>query len=277
MPGVGTETTVHRTAEIDPAAVLGAGVTVGPGAVVGPGCVIGDGCRIGPRAVIVRRTTLGASCAVHAGAVLGDDPQDRAYREDDPGSLEIGSRVIVREFVTLHRGAGKAGPTVIGDGCYLMACSHVGHNCRVGAGVVLTNYAGLAGHVRVGDGCVFSGHAAAHQFCDIGEGCMFQAGARVSQHVPPFCIVHRDGNRTAGINAVGLRRAGVSRASIDEVRRVYSLLFRSGRLLPAALKDAASRGWGPEATRMIEFCQRALALEPPRARGVCRAIADPRG
>jgi len=269
--GASAETSVHPSAEVHPTAELGAGVEIGPGAIIGPGCRIGDACVMGPRAILVRNTALGVGNRIHAYAVLGDDPQDRAYHDDDPGALVLGDRNTIREFVTIHRGSGDAGSTALGSDCFLMAYSHVGHNCCIGDRVILTNYAGLAGHVRMGDGCVLSGHSAVHQFCDVGEGCMFQAGARVSQHVPPFCIVHRDGNRLAGINTIGMRRAGHSNAEITDARRVYRALFRSGRPFSAAIDTIQRESWGPAARRIIEFCAAALAQEAPRARGLCRA------
>lgn len=267
-----TQTTIDPTATLHPSATLGVGVTIGAGVIIGPGCVVGDRTSLAPRAILVRNTTLGSDNRIHANAVLGDDPQDRAFDPDaDPGSLAIGDDNIIREFVTIHRGAGDAGPTRIGSGCFLMVSSHVGHNCVVGDRVILTNYAGLAGHVHLGDGAILSGHAAVHQFCDAGELCMFQAGARVSQHVPPYTIVHRDGNRLAGINTVGLRRAGYSAADITQIRDLYKMLFRTGRPMPVMLDEARHRDWRPAAMRLLDFCDAALARTPPRAHGLCRA------
>lgn len=267
-----TATSIHPTATIHPTADLGAAVEIGPGAIVGPNCRIGDRTSIGPSAVIVRDTTLGADNRVHAHAVLGDDPQDRAYKPDaDPGSLTIGNNNIIREFATIHRGAGDAGPTIIGSNGFFMVSCHVGHNCRVGDRVILANFAALSGHVRLGDGCVLSGHAAVHQFCDVGELCMFQGGAGTGQHVPPFSIVHRAGNRIAGINVVGMRRAGYSSAEITSARTLYRLLFRTTRPLRVVLEEARERSWSNAALRVIEFCDAAIAAAPPRARGVCRA------
>lgn len=267
-----TAASIHPTATIHPSATLGVGVLVGPGAVIGPDCHIGDRTTIGPHAVLVRNTTLGADNTVHPHAVLGDDPQDRAYKpDDDPGSLTIGNNNIIREFATIHRGAGDAGPTTVGSGCFLMVTSHIGHNCRVGDRVILANGALLSGHVRMADACVLSGHAAVHQFCDIGELCMFQGGAGTGQHIPPFSIVHRDGNRICGVNAVGMRRNGYTGAEITDARALYRLLFRTGRPLRAMLDEARSRDWSRAANMMIEFCDAAIAAAPPRARGVCRA------
>lgn len=268
---------IHPSAQIDPSTKLGQGVVIGPGVIIGPNCVIGSGSRLGPRVVIVRDTTIGRSNDIHAGAILGDDPQERAF---DPaqhaGQLIIGERNIIRECVTFHRGAGDAGPTRIGSDGFYMACSHVGHNCVVGDGVILTNYAALGGHVRVGDGCVLSAHTAVHQFCDIGQYAMFQAGARVGQHIPPFTIVHYTVNRLAGVNVVGLRRSGrFTRADITELREVYRLLLRSGDPWPVKLQRVRQRTWRTASDQLITFVEEALAQKPPRARGICAGAARP--
>jgi len=264
-------TQIHPTAQIDPSSTLGVGVVLGPGVVVGPHCHIGDRTRLGPRAILIEHTTLGSDNIIHAGAILGDEPQDRSFNHAaDPGKLVIGDHNIIREFVTMHRGAQDAGATRVGSNGYFMACAHIGHNCVVGDHVTFTNYAGLAGHVRVGDGCVLSSFAGVHQFCDVGEYTMFQAGAKVSKHVPPYCIVHRDSNILAGINVVGLRRSGhFSRDDITEIRTIYRLLFHSSSLLSKTLPALSSQSWRSPTRRLIEFIETALAQSPPRARGVC--------
>jgi len=275
MPGdPPTETRIHRSADIDPSVKLGAGVTIGPGVIVGPDCTIGDGTRVGPNAVIVCNTAIGCDNTIHAGAILGDDPQDRAFdAAEDAGQLIVGDRNIIREHVTFHRGASGAGPTRVGSDGFFMACSHVGHNSVVGDSVVLTNHAVLAGHVRVGNRCVLSAYAGVHQFCEIGEYAMFQAGAIATQHVPPYTMMRNGFNQLAGINVVGLRRSGnFSRDDITEIREVYRLLLRCPAPWPVKLERVRQQTWRPPTERLISFVEHALALEPPRTKGVCAGI-----
>lgn len=271
MPSTHESASIHPSAIIDPTAEIGEGVTIGPGASVGPHCRIGDRTRLGANVIIIENATIGDDNVFHAGAVIGDDPQDRAFDPDvDRGRLLIGDRNIFREFVTIHRGAGAGGPTTIGDDGYFMANTHIGHNCAVANHVTMTNCSVLGGHVRVGERAVLSAFSVVHQFCEIGEYAMLQANAGVSQHVPPYCIVHRFGNQLAGVNVVGLRRSGkFTRDEISEIRKAYRLIFRSSSVPSAALMRASALEWSPAARRLIEFIEHAMSLEGPRARGVC--------
>lgn len=275
MPATRESANIHPTATIDPSAEIADDITIGAGAIIGPHCRIGAGTRIGPNVLIIENTTIGESNQIHAGAVLGGEPQDRAYDPDsDRGVLIIGDHNVIREFVTMHRGAGEGGPTRIGSHCFLMANAHVGHNAIVGDRVTLTNGAVLAGHARVGERAILSAFSAVHQFCEVGEYAMFQATAVVSQHVPPFCIVHRSGNQLSGINTVGMRRSGkFSRDQISEVREVYRRVFRSASVPSVALRRTSAEPWSGPARRLIEFLEASYKLEGRRARGVCTGAA----
>lgn len=223
---------IHSTAIIDPSARLAADVEVGPYAVVGPAVEVGAGTIIGPHVVLVSHTRLGAGCQVHANAVLGDAPQDLAYR-GTVSSLEIGDAVIIREGVTIHRGTKEGTVTRVGDGCFLMANSHLAHNVVLGRKVILANGALLAGYVEVGDAAFISGNAVVHQFCRIGRLAMVAGGAVITQDVPPFCTTHSDHRNTVvGLNVVGLRRSGMTAEERLQVKRAFTLLYRAG-LRPA--------------------------------------------
>ncbi len=260
---------------IHPSSEIGEGVTFGPGAVVGPNCRIGDRTRLGSNVIIVQDTTIGADNEFHAGAVIGGDPQDRAYDENvDRGELIIGDRNVVREFVTIHRGAGEGGPTRVGSDGYFMANAHIGHNSIVGDHVTMTNCSVLGGHVRVGESAVLSAYSGVHQFCEIGEYALLQASAIVSQHVPPYCLVHRGGNQLSGINAVGLRRSGkFTRQEISDVREAYRLIFRSSSVPSTALRRVSAREWSTCARRLIEFIEHSMSIKGRRARGICTGAA----
>lgn len=271
-----TEPQIHSTAIVDPAAALAEDVRIDAGAYVGPGCHLGPRTRVLTRAIVLENTSLGADNEVHPYAVLGGDPQDRAFDRDvDPGELIIGDRNIFREGVTISRGAGDAGPTRIGSDCFFMAYSHAGHNAIVGDGVVMTNHAAIAGHVRLGDRCVLSAHALVHQFCDVGAYAMFQAYAGVSMHTPPYVIVARHDNAAAGLNLVGLRRSGeFEREDLTQIKEAHRLIYRGDRIFTRALEEAQRREWRPAARRFIEFIRQALEQPPPRDRGVVAAGAS---
>jgi UDP-N-acetylglucosamine acyltransferase len=201
--------------------------SIHPTAVIETGAVIGDNVEIGPHAVIFRYVTLGPNCRIHAGAVIGDLPQDLAFRPADT-FVRIGAACVIREHVTVNRGTKPGSSTDIGHGCYLMANSHVAHNVRLGAEVTLANGALLAGYVEVGDGAFISGNVVIHQFVRIGRLAMLSGGCGIGKDVPPFCTTRGiQRNCIAGVNTIGMRRAGMTSADREQVKRVFQLLYRS--------------------------------------------------
>lgn len=253
---------IHPKAEIDPTAKLGRDVSVGPFAVILGGTEIGDGCVIGPHAVIHPYTTLGPGCRVHAGAVLGDLPQDLAFK-DAVSRVVIGANCTIREGVTVHRGTKEGTETVVGDNCFLMALSHLAHNCRLGKNVILANGVMLAGYVEVGDRAFLSGYTGAHQFVRIGRLAMLAGGCIARKDVPPFCTaVGMEHGRVVGLNVVGMRRAGLSPAERAEVKKAFNLLYRSGLNVSQAAERMKGELTSAPAAEFREFVEASK-------RGVC--------
>lgn len=253
---------IHPTAVINPSATIGNNVRIGPFAVIGAGVTIGNDTQLGPHAVILSNTKVGDSCQIHSHAVLGDAPQDVAYN----GALtrvEIGNKVVIREGVTIHRGTKEGTITRVADGCFLMANSHLAHNVNLGEKVIVANGALLAGYVEVGAGVFISGNAVVHQFCHIGRLAMLGGASAVSKDVPPFCTAATgEYNRIAGLNVIGLRRAGFTSEKRLEIKRAFDLLYRSG-LTPAQAIERIKTGLpaGP-AQEIAEFAEASK-------RGVC--------
>ena len=219
---------IHPSAVVEVGVELGAKVSVGAGAFIETGAQIGADCVIGPHAVIFKHVTLGPRCRVHANAVLGDLPQDLAFK-DSESFVRIGADCIIREGVTIHRGTKPGTATVVGDHCFLMANSHLAHNVQLGRHVILANGVLLAGYVEVGDNVFFGGGVGVHQFVHIGRLVMVQGLAGISQDVPPFCTMHGTTmNSVAGLNIVGLRRAGLTPEQRLEIKRAFKLLYLSG-------------------------------------------------
>jgi UDP-N-acetylglucosamine acyltransferase len=232
---------IHPTAQVEKGAELGEGVTVGPFAFIAAGAKVGDGCVVGPHAVIYRHVTLAAKCQVHAGAVLGDTPQDLAFK-DVPTFVRIGEGTVLREHVTIHRGTKEGTETVVGDGCFLMANSHLAHNVRLGNQVILANGVLLAGYVEVGDRAFLSGNVVVHQFTRIGRVAMLSGGSGIGKDVPPFCVTPGiTRNVVAGLNVVGMRRAGLNPAARAEVKEAFRILYRSGLNVKQALPELQAR------------------------------------
>src|SRR5665647_2393303 len=148
----------------DVGAVIGPDVTIGPYCTVGPHVTIGEGCRLLGHVNLTGHTTIGPRTVIHPFASLGSPPQSFSYR-GGPTTLTIGADCDIREGVTANTGTEDGGgATSVGDKCFLMVGSHVGHDCHVGNHVVFANNTVLGGHVTVGDNVVFGGNVAVRQF-----------------------------------------------------------------------------------------------------------------
>lgn len=207
-----------------------------------------------PLAVVEEGVTLDEGVVVHAFAVVGGSPQH--FRDSGAGAtLRVGPRTVIREYVTLNRGT-KAGTgrTIVGRDCLFMATAHVGHDCVVGDGVILTNGAVLAGHCEIGDFVVLGGQSGVHQFCRIGTMSMVAGGSGVSQDIPPYCMVAGFRARMVGLNEVGLDRHGVCDVAIQALRKAYRTIFRRGLPRAEALRKAREeQGDIKEVVHFVDF------------------------
>jgi UDP-N-acetylglucosamine acyltransferase len=235
-------------------------VSVGPYAVVDEGVSVGPHCTIGPHAYLTGQTVIGAHNRFHAGCVIGDAPQDLKYK-NEPTRLRIGNDNVFREHFTVHRSNKIEEETVIGSNNFLMANSHVAHNCRIGNQVILANGALLGGHVTVEDKAFISGNCLVHQFCRVGTLALMQGGSAISEDLPPFTVARGD-NGICGLNVVGLCRAGLTSEQRLELKRLYHALFRSGRNLREAVAAARGQFSGDAARTLLDFVGAAK-------RGVC--------
>jgi UDP-N-acetylglucosamine acyltransferase len=232
---------IHPTALVAPGARLGEGTTVGPFAVVEDGAVLGDGCEVRAHAVVKSHAVLGAENVVFEGTVIGGEPQDLGFK-GGATRLVIGDRNVFREGVTVNRASKPDGVTVIGSGCFLMACSHVAHECRLGDGVILANNTLLAGHVELGDRAFLGGAVAIHQFTRVGRLAMIGGMTRVAQDCLPFVTTVGYPARARSLNLVGLRRAGIAPPQIRNLQQAFRALLRSNLPLETALQTMAEMG-----------------------------------
>ncbi len=253
---------IHPTAIIDPSAQIGAHVKIGPFTIVHPDVVIGNSCELHSNVVIYPGTTLGEANVVHAGAVLGGDPQDVNFPQETISHVVLGDRNVIREHVTIHRSAKESGVTRIGDDCFLMVGTHIGHDSTLGNRVILANDVMLGGHVSVGDSVFMGGGTGVHQHVRVGRLVMTQGHSSISKDVPPFTVTS-DLNLVAGLNTIGLRRGNISSEARAEIKAAFSLIYRSGLNVTQALEAADTRPWGPEAMEFFEFIRGA------KARGIC--------
>jgi len=230
------------------------GSTIHPTAVIEEGAQLGAGCVIHSYAVITRHAVLGDRVVVHPFAVIGGDPQDLKFDRTTRSGVRIGSDTVIREHVTIHRATKADAWTEIGAGCYLMVSSHVAHDCRLADKVIMANAVLLAGHVQVGEGTFLGGAALVHQFCRIGEGAMIGGGSRMARDVPPFAMT-TERDEIVGLNVVGLRRRGLPKATVEELKRAFRTVnVQVGNVRELAASALASGEYSsPEARRFLEF------------------------
>ena len=200
---------IHETAIIEKGAEIGKNVVIGPYAVIKHDVVLGDGCIVGPHVVIHPYTTIGKDCKFFPGASIGSVPQDLKFKGERSYTV-IGDRGVFRECVTVSRACGEGNETRIGNDILMMAYTHIAHNCIVGNNVI-------------------------HQFCRIGRNAMAGGMSRISQDIPPFMLVAGDPAFVAGLNSVGLARAGMPLEIRTQLKKAFRILYRSGLSLEEAV------------------------------------------
>ena len=225
-------TQISPLSEIDSRAEIGNNVEIGPFCVVGPEVVIDEGTKLNSHVTIVGRTRVGRRNRFFPGSVIGGEPQDISYR-DSGTRVEIGDDNQFRESVTVNRGAEKEDHTTrIGNGNLLMANSHVAHNCHIHNNVILVNGVLLGGHVHIHDWAIVSGNSVVHHFSTLGTLSFISGGCRVPHDVPPYLLAAGSDNPTIKtINIVGMRRRGISNATITVIKRAFKLIFREHKSL----------------------------------------------
>ncbi|HEU4742215.1 MAG TPA: acyl-ACP--UDP-N-acetylglucosamine O-acyltransferase [Meiothermus sp.] len=252
-----TNLQIHPTAIVSPLAQIGPEVEIGPYCVVEGPSVLEAGVILGAHVVIQPYVRLGAGVRVSSHAVLGGEPQDLSFKGQETW-LEVGERTVIREGVTLHRSTREDRPTRIGADCYLMAYSHVAHDCQVEDGVILTNAVNLAGHVEVGERAVLGGMTGVHQFVRIGAYAMVGGASKVSKDLLPFALADGRPARHYRLNTIGLRRNGIG----GERYKALEQAFR-------ALRE----GHSPDGLPHTEEISRLRAfLQAPSKRGIAAFV-----
>jgi UDP-N-acetylglucosamine acyltransferase len=228
---------VHPSAVVEPGASLGEGCVVGPFCHVGPEVELGPGVELRSHVVVTGATRIGAETLIFPFAVIGEVPQDLKYRGEKT-RLEIGARNRIREHVTMNCGTeGGGGVTRVGDDGLFMAGCHVAHDVQIGDRVILVNNAALAGHCVLEDEVIVGGLSGVHQFVRIGRGAIIGAVTMVTNDVIPHGLVQAPRGRLDGLNLVGLKRRGVSRADITALRAAFQMLAQG----EGAFQDRARR------------------------------------
>lgn len=246
---------IHPTAIVSPKAVIADDVTVEAYSIIGPDVTIGPGTVVGPHTVIDGVTVIGSNNQIFPFATIGLAPQDITYA-GEPTKVIIGDGNIIRENVTIHRGSPRGvGVTRIGNKTFLMAYSHIAHDCVIENGVIMANAATLGGHVHVGKCAVLGGVVAVHQFVRIGEYSCLGGFAATSRDIPPYMLASRTPATLHGPNLIGLKRNGFTTETILAIKKFYRIFFRSSLMVKDAVEKARIEidPMPPEVENLIGF------------------------
>ena len=247
---------IHPTAIVDPKAEIGSDVQIGPYSVISGDVVIGDRTSIGAHVVIEPFVTIDPDCRIFQYAAIGAIPQSVKF-EGEKTYVKIGRNSVVREFVTIHRGTGFGGGiTEVGEDNFLMAYTHIAHDCKTGRGVMMANNATLAGHITIGKHATIGGLSAIHQFAKIGEYAFIGGLTGIPKDIPPYVMAAGERAQLRGLNTVGLKRHGFSPRTISALKKTYRIIFRIGLTLTQSVERVkAEVEQLPEVVRFIEFVQ----------------------
>jgi UDP-N-acetylglucosamine acyltransferase len=252
---------IHPTAIVSDDAQLADDVTVGAYTIIDGPAVIGAGCKIGANAWMAGRVHMGANNSIGHGTIIGSVPQSLSFDPATDTGVVLGSGNTLREYLTINRATEPGGNTSLGDDNFLMTGAHLAHDVCLGHRNVLANNALLAGHIVVGDQAFIGGGAAFHQFIRIGDLAMVAGNASITRDIPPYCMTTRD-DSLAGLNVVGLRRAGLTREQRNELKELYRLFFQHRGSREEALAEASTKDWSSYPAKLL------AAFTNPSKRGI---------
>jgi len=254
---------VHPNAFVDPKAELNDGVIIAQGAIVGPDVTIGKGTEIGPNAVITGRTKIGINNKVFPNVFIGLDPQDLKYKGASTEVI-IGHNNTFRECVTINKATDEGEKTIIGNNNLLMAYSHIGHNCELTNGIVLSNSVQVAGHVKIEDKAIIGGCLGIHQFVHVGYLAMIGGMTRVDRDVPPFCLAEGHPGRLRGLNRIGIKRSGLMANKdfdLKLLQSTWNVLFKSNDVISNSLEKVMKGELDIASSKLCNFLNESILKE----------------
>ena len=252
---------VHPNAFVDSSAELYDGVSIASGAIIGPNVIIDSGTQIGPNVVIEGKTKIGKNNRVFPNVFIGLEPQDLKYKGASTEVI-IGDNNTFRECVTINKATDEGEKTIIGNNNLLMAYTHIGHNCELGNGIVLSNSVQVAGHVKVEDKAIIGGCLGIHQFVHVGYLAMIGGMTRVDRDVPPFCLAEGHPGRLRGLNRVGIKRSGLmenKEFDLKLLQDTWNLLFKSNDVISVSLEIAMKEKLDLSSTKLCNFLKDSIS------------------
>ncbi len=227
---------IHQSAIIHPDAVIAEDVSIGPYTIIDSDVTIQSGCKIGPHVVIKGTTSIGKDNRIFQFCSIGEDPQDKKYRGEKESQLIIGDGNTFREYVTINKGTQQDdGKTIVGANNWVMAYTHIAHDCHVGNNIIFSNNVSLAGHVKIDDFAGLGGYTGVRQFCRIGSYSFSAAASVIVKDVPPYVLVSGNTAKPNGLNREGLKRNGFTIEDISILKKAYKIVYKNGLITDEAL------------------------------------------
>lgn len=226
---------VSPLAHVDSSAKIGKDVTIHPFAFIDADTEIGDGAVIMPYASVMRGTRVGARTKIYNGAIVGADPQDFRWK-GQASYCSVGADCVIRENVIINRGFANPEGTRIGNGSFIMATAHIGHDCHIQGKNVIGNGVTMAGNIEVGQCTILSSNSVVHEGSKIGDWVLIKGGCRISGNVPPYVIIAHNPATYFGINAHIMRKEKFTDEQIDDVAKAYRHVYQCGTSVFNALQ-----------------------------------------
>lgn len=247
---------IHPTAIVHPKAELADDVEIGPYTVIGEHVTIGKDTKIASHVLIEGWTTIGERNHILPFSSVGTPPQDIGYKNEET-YLIIGNDNVIRECATIHRATTKEDrKTEIGNKNFLMAYSHVAHDCKLGSNIIMANSVALGGHIVIEDHAILGGIVGVHQFVRVGAYAIVGGQTGVDRDIPPYVMASGGRAQLYGLNLVGLKRRGFSEEAISTLKKAYKTIFRSGLTMEEALGRVRGEfPHSPEVAHLVEFIQ----------------------
>ena len=245
---------IHPSAVVSSHAELASGIKIGPYSIIGDHVTIGRDTSIGSHVIIEGHTSIGERNEIYPFVSIGSPPQDIGYKGEDT-RVVIGDGNIIREYATINRASTKQEwETIVGNGNYLMAYSHVAHDCILGNNIIMSNVATLGGHTSVGDYANLGGLVAVHQFVRIGVHAFIGGNSGVSMDIPPFMMAAGTRVKLYGLNRNGLKRRGFKSETINGLKKAYRIIWREcGRFSEGVKRVREEMEPFPELDMLLDF------------------------
>ncbi len=164
-PVIGQNTTVMDNTYIGMNTSIGSNCSIMAGAFIGDNVVIGNNTIIYPNVTIYRDCEIGNDTIIHAGTVIGSDGFGFANTKDGKyikiyqnGNVVIGNDVEIGSNCSIDRAVFKS--TIIESGVRIDNLVHIGHNCILKTGCILTGQVGLSGSTTLNEYVIMGGQSA---------------------------------------------------------------------------------------------------------------------